>query len=72
MDRQRNFRSVIGPLNIEALFYLIYIFLNFRFNRALISRRGAVVRHRNFQSVIAPSIKVLYPESSILFYIFYF
>ena len=53
MLRHRNFQSVIGPLTLEAAFYLIFIF-NFRFNRALISRSGAVVRHRNFQSVIGP------------------
>ena len=51
MIRHKNFQSVIGPLTLEAAFYLIF-FLNFRFNRALISRSGAVVRHRNFQSVI--------------------
>ena len=53
MLRHRNFQSVIGPLTLEAAFYLIF-FLNFRFNRALISRSGAIVRHRNFQSVIGP------------------
>ena len=53
MFRHRNFQSVIGPLTLEAAFYLIF-FSNFRFNRALISRSGAVVRHRNFQSVIGP------------------
>ena len=53
MVRHRNFQSVIGPLTLEAAFYLIF-FSNFRFNRALISRLGAVVRHRNFQSVIGP------------------
>ena len=53
MLRHRNFQSVIGPLTLEAAFYLIF-FSNFRFNRALISRSGAVVRHRNFQSVIGP------------------
>ena len=54
MLRHRNFQSVIGPLTLEAAFYLIFFFSNFRFNRALISRSGAVVRHRNFQSVIGP------------------
>ena len=53
MVRQRNFQSVIGPLILEAAFYLFF-FSNFRVNRALISRSGAVVRHRNFQSVIGP------------------
>ena len=48
MLRHRNFQSVIGPLPLEAAFYLIF-FSNFRFNRALISRSGAVVRHRNFK-----------------------
>ena len=53
MVRTRNFQSVIGPLTLEAAFYLSF-FSNFRFNRVLISRSGAVVRHRNFQSVIGP------------------
>ena len=44
---------MIGPLILEAAFYLFF-FSNFRFNRALISRSGAVVRYRNFQSVIGP------------------
>ena len=44
---------MIEPLNLEAVFYSIFTF-NFRFNRALISHSGAVVRHRNFQSVIGP------------------
>ena len=51
MLRHRNFQSVIGPLTLEAAFYLIFIF-NFRFNRALISRSGATVQHRYFQSAI--------------------
>ena len=55
MLRHRNFQSVIGPLTLEAAFYLIF-FSNFRFNRALISRSDAAVRHRNFQSVIGPLI----------------
>ena len=53
MLRHRNFQSVIGPLTLEAAFYLIFFF-KFRFNWALISRSGAVVRHRYFQSVIGP------------------
>ena len=53
MVRHRNFQSVIGPLTLEAAFYLFIFFFNFRFNRALISRSGAVVRDRNFKSVIA-------------------
>ena len=53
MLRHGNFQSVIGPLTLEAAFYLIF-FSNFRFNRVLISRSGAMVRHRNFQSVIGP------------------
>ena len=52
MLRHRHFQSVIGPLTLEAAFYLIF-FSNFRFNRALISRSGPMVRHRNFQSIIA-------------------
>ena len=51
MLRHRNFQSVIGPLTLEAAFYLFFFF-KFRFNRALISHSGAVVRHRNFQNVI--------------------
>ena len=45
---------MIGPLTLEAAFYSIFFFSNFRFNRALISRSGAMLRHRNFQSVIGP------------------
>ena len=60
MVRHRNFQSVIGPLTLEAAFYL-FIFFNFRFNRALISRSGAVIRHRNFQSVIETLKYVLQP-----------
>ena len=51
MLRQLTFQSVIGPLTLEAALYSIFTF-NFRFNLALISHSGAVVRHRNFQSVI--------------------
>ena len=46
MLRHRNFQSVIGPLTLEAAFYSIFTF-NFRFNRALISHSGAVVRLGN-------------------------
>ena len=52
MVRHRNFQSVIEPLTLEAAFYFILFNFNFRFNRALISRLGAVAQHRNFQSVI--------------------
>ena len=51
--RHRNFQSVIGPLTLEAAFYLFF-FPIFRFNWVLISRSVAVVRHRNFESVIGP------------------
>ena len=34
--------------------FIFFIFFNFRFNRAIISRSGAMFRHRNFQSVIGP------------------
>ena len=44
---------MIGPLTLEAAFYSIFTF-NFRFNRALISPSGPMVRHRNIQSVIGP------------------
>ena len=54
MFRHRIFQSVIGPLTLDAAFYFILFFFNFRFNRAIISRSGAVVRLRNFQSVIGP------------------
>ena len=60
MIRHRNFQSVIGPLTLEAAFYLFFFF-NFRFNRALISRSGALFRHRNFQSVIETLKDVLQP-----------
>ena len=60
MFRHRNFQSVIGPLTLEAAFYL-FIFFNFRFNRALISRSGAVVRLKNFKSVIASLDRGLRP-----------
>ena len=53
MFRHRNFQSVIGPLTFEAAFNFI-LFFNFRCNRALISRSGAMFRRRNFQSVIGP------------------
>ena len=51
MVRHGYFQGVIGPLTLEAAFYSIFTF-NFRFNWALISRSGAVVQHRNFESVI--------------------
>ena len=54
MFRRRNFQSLIGPLTLDAAFYFILFFFNFRFNRAIISRSGAVFRRRNFQSVIGP------------------
>ena len=47
MLRHRNFQSVIGLLTLEAAFYSIFTF-NFRFNQALISHSGAVVRHKKF------------------------
>ena len=53
MFRHRNFQSVIGSLTLDAAFYVIFVF-NFRFNRAIISRSGAMFRRRNFQSVIGP------------------
>ena len=52
MFRHRNFQSVIGPLTLDAAFYVIFYFFNFIFNRAIISRSGTMFRHRNFQSVI--------------------
>ena len=67
MVRHRNFQSVIEPLTLEAAFYFILFNFNFRFNRALISRLGAVAQHRNFQSVIGP----LTLEASFLFFIFF-
>ena len=48
--------------------HFIYFFFNFRFNRALISRSGAMIRHRNFQSVIGP----LTLEAAFYFIFFYF
>ena len=53
MFQHRNFQSMIGPLTLDAAFYVIFFF-NFRFNRAIISRSGAIFRHRNFQSVRGP------------------
>ena len=53
MFRHRNFQSVIGPLTLDAAFYVI-IFFNFRCNRAIISRSCALFRHRIFQSLIGP------------------
>ena len=73
MLRHRTFQSVIGPLTLEAAFYLIF-FSNFRFNQALISRSGAMVRHSNFQSVIGPlkrGFKTL-KQHFISFFIFLF
>ena len=71
MLRHRNFQSLIGPLTLEAAFYLIFIF-NFRFNRALKSRSGAVVRHRNFKSVIASLNRDLRPLKQHFILIIYF
>ena len=51
MFRHRIFQSVIGPLTLDAAFYVIFFF-NFRFHRAIISRSCTMFRHRNFQSVI--------------------
>ena len=33
---------------------ILFYFFNFRCNRAIISRSGAIFRHRNFQSVRGP------------------
>ena len=52
MFRRRNFQRLIGPLTLDAAFYFNLFFFNFRFNRAIISRSGAMFRRRNFQSVI--------------------
>ena len=54
MFRYKNFQSVIGPLTLEAAFYLIFFLFNFRFNRAVIRHSGATVQDRYFQSVIGP------------------
>ena len=59
MVRQRNFKSVIASLNrgfnlLKPHFIIIYLFFNFRFNRVLISRPGAPVQQKYFQSVIGP------------------
>ena len=53
MFRHRIFQSVIGPLTLDAAFYVIF-FLNFIINRVIISRSCTMFRHRNFQSVIGP------------------
>ena len=63
---------MIGPLTLEAAFYLFIFFFYFRFNRALISRSGAVVRHRNFKSVIASLNRGLRPLKQHFILIFYF
>ena len=52
MVRHRKFQSVIGPLTLDAAFFSIFTF-NFKFNQALISCSGPIVRQRNFQGVIA-------------------
>ena len=44
-------KGVLHPKS--SIFFLIFFFI-FRFNQALISRSGPMVRHRNFQSVIGP------------------
>ena len=67
MFRHRNFQSVIGPLTLDAAFFLFLFFFNFRFNRAIISQSGAMFRERNFQSVIGP----LTFESAIYFILFF-
>ena len=66
MFRHRNFQSVIGPLTFEEHFILFY-FINFRFNRAIISRSGAMFRHGNFQNVIGP----LTLEAAFYFILFF-
>ena len=45
---------MIGHLTLEAAFYFILFFFNFRCNRAIISRSGAMFRHRIFKSLIGP------------------
>ena len=47
--------------------FIFNFFIIFRFNRALISRSGSMVRHRNFQSVIGP----LTLEAAFYFYLFF-
>ena len=49
-------------------FILFIFFFNFRFNRAITSRSGAIVQERNFQSVIGP----LTLEAALYFILFYF
>ena len=71
MFRLRNFQSLVGPLTLEAAFYLIFYF-NLRFNRALISRSGVVVRHRNFKSVIASLNRDLRPLKQHFILIIFF
>ena len=67
MFRNRIFQSVIGPLTLDAAFYFNYFFFNFRFNRAIISRSGAMFRNGNFQSVIGPLIL----EAAFYFILFF-
>ena len=71
MFRHRNFQSVIGPLTLEAAIYF-NLFFNIRFNWALINRSGAIVRQRNFQSVVASlnkGFKLLKPHFIIIFFL---
>ena len=74
MVRHRYFQSVIGPLNrgLRPLkLHFIIFFFNFRFNRALINRSGAMVRNRYFQSVIASLNRGLRPKKQHFIYLFF-
>ena len=52
MVRHSNFQSVIASLNEGFKPLKQHLFFNIRFNRALISRSGAVFLHRYFLSVL--------------------
>ena len=59
MVRHKNFQSALASLNrgfklLKQHFIYFYFFFNFKFDRALMSRSGAIFRHRNFQSMIGP------------------
>ena len=50
--------------------FILFYFFNFRFNRAIISRSGAMFRHRNFQSVIGHL--TLDAAFYVIFFYYYF
>ena len=71
MVGQRNFQSVIGPLNRGStpLKQNFIKFFEFKLNWARSSRSGAVVQRRNFQSVGFYTLKAAF---YFIFFIFRF